>query len=150
MIQVWIKDKDIKLFHRLVKNSNYSFSPYLENVLTTENIKDPGVLGSMRKKFTVGKIGIWRPRGSNQIYRFVRINNNSMYPDGLILTPYSEIDVDYHLKTRRIDLTTKLERVELLGEDEADIIVRTFKTYGMNALVRKHTEKDHHLLLYRT
>ena len=150
MIQVWLKNKDIKLFWKLIKNEKHSLSSYSEDILTAENIENTGIIGAMRKEFAVGKIGFWKSKDFDQTLDFVRINNNSMHPYGLILTPYSEIDVDYHLRTKKIDLRTRLERVELLGDPNEDIVPRVFRTYETDVLVKKHADTDFHLLLYRT
>lgn len=150
MIQVWLKNKDIKLFWKLIKTEKHILSLYSGDILTAEGIENTGIIGSMRKEFAVGKIRFWKPEDFDQTWKFVRINNNFMHPEGLILTPYCEVDVDSHLKTKRIDLRTRLERVELIGDPNEDILSRVFRTYETDVLVKKHASTDFHLLLYRT
>lgn len=80
-------------------------------------------------------------------YQFVYIKNSSAYPEGLILTPYSRIDVKYHLRNKTIDERMPFQREELMGNDEDDFVERVFRTY-CDSLIRKQSDRDYHLVLY--
>ena len=110
-------------------------------------LDNPGFLSKIRKRFVLGKEGVWIPEDSDQKLRFVKINNSSAYPNGLILSPYSAIDVDYHLRSKTIDKRTKFEREELSGR--GSFVEQVFERY-YSSLVRKKDEKDQHFILYST
>lgn len=145
MINLWLREQDRSL---LDEHYKANLNPYCDNLLFG-SLDNPGFLGRIGKNFVLGKDGIWKPKDTSQEYHFVRIDNNSAYPSGLILTPYSAIDVDCHLKSKTIDKTTKFERVELNGSDTEDFILRVFVAYD-GPLVSKFNEKDRHLLFYST
>ena len=71
---------------------------------------------------------------------------HSLYPNGLILTPYSHQDVKYHLKTTPIEERFGGDVIELVGLDSEPFIERAFLTY--NNKVKKQTDKDKRLLIY--
>lgn len=141
-IELWLKADDRKRFEDVcdaVKLSPYQNS---EGILTGKMKKDGGI-SALRKDFVLGRKGIWKPNG----YFFVHVINNPVYRDGLILTPYSAVDVRFHLRGRTIDEKTNLSRIELLGTDTDDFVERVFRTYG-DSQVAKKTERDNHLVLY--
>ena len=144
-LNLWLREQDKTLFRGLCKISLNS----CKDKILTGTLDNPGLLAKVGKKFVLGKTSVWIPRDTDKKYYFVRIDNSSAYSNGLILTPYSEIDVTYHLKSKTIDRKTKFERVELEGMDTADFIERVFRTY-YGLLVRKFNEKDQHFLLYST
>jgi hypothetical protein len=116
------------------------------NILTGR-LDNVGFLAKIGKRFVLGKEGVWIPKDSDQKFYFVRIDNSSAYPNGLILSPYSDIDVDYHLKSKTIDKRTRFEREELSGR--GSFVEQVFEKY-YSSLVRKKDEKDQHFILYST
>jgi hypothetical protein len=145
MINLWLKEQDKRLFEEL---SGTSLNPYRDQILTGV-LNNSGVLGKIGKRFVLGKEGVWIPKGTDQKYHFVRIDNSSAYPEGLILTPYSDIDLRFHLGSRTVDKVTRFSRVELHGMDTDDFVIWVFHTYD-GPLVYKRGDKDPHLLLYST
>lgn len=142
-LNLWLREQDKNLLEELCKISLISYN----DQILTGSLDNPGFLAKISKQFVLGRVSAWIPKDSDQKYPFVRIDNSSVYPNGIILTPYSDIDVDYHLKTRRIDRTTKFERVELRGM--GSFVEQVFYTY-YSSLVLKLNKKDHHFLLYFT
>lgn len=140
-LRLWLREQDKTLLEEL---SKISLNSYGDQILTGI-LDNPGLLAKIGKRFVLGKEGIWIPKDTDQKYHFIRIRNSSVYLNGLILTPYSDIDVDYHLKTRRIDITTEFERVELRGT--GSFVEQAFYTY-YSLLVHKLAEKDQYFLLY--
>ena len=144
MIELWVREHEIqKLFEEGCK---IDLNSYKSHILTGR-LNNPGFLAKIRKQFVLGKEGVWIPKDSNQKFHFVRIDNSSAYPNGLILSPYSAIDVDYHLKSKTIDKKTRFEREELMEGDS--FVEQVFKTY-YSSLVRKRDEKDQRFLFYST
>ena len=143
MMDLWLREEDKNLFEEACK---IELDSYRDDILTGK-LDNEGLLAKIGKKFVLGKHSIWKPKDSDQEYPFVRIRNSSSYSNGLILTPYSAIDVEYHLGVRTIDKKTKFERVELTGSDGDDFVERAFNTY-YNPMVHKWNEKDQHFLLY--
>jgi hypothetical protein len=141
MISLWLREQDRELFGEACDLGSY------QGEILTGELENTGVLAKLRKQFVLGKEGIWKPRDTDQEYHFVRIDNNSAYPDGLVLTPYSETDVKYHLRTKTIDETTRLAREELAGADSMDFVERVFGTY-YGSVVRRLAERDQHFILY--
>lgn len=145
-LDLWIETFDEELFKNICQ---VSLKQYNDHLLTGK-LDNEGTLSKFGKKFVLGRKEVWIPKSmekSRRGYSFVRINNNSSYPLGLILTPYSDIDVKYHRNSRTIDQKTNFERIELFGSDQDDFIERVFKTYK-NSLVHKPKEKDNHFILY--
>lgn len=148
MIKTWFKTEDKEFFLNATSKFSINLDSYLEDILTAE-VENSGLVGGFRYYFCVGKVGRWAQRDNSQVFQFIRIDNHSLYTDGLILTPYSAEDVDYHLKGKTIDKRSNLERVELVGSDTDDFIMRSFQTYGNSKLIKNLTEKDKRLLLYQ-
>lgn len=149
MIELWLREQDKTLLENL---SKVSLSGYLDSSvgrILTGTLDNPGVLSKIRKEFVLGRESVWIPKDTDQKYHFVRIDNSSAYSNGLILTPYSAIDVEYHLRSKTIDKKTRFERVELEGMEKEDFVERVFRTY-YGFLVRKFGYKDDHFLLYST
>jgi len=119
----------------------------LEGILTG-GFEDPGHLAKVRKKFTLGKRQTWRVKlkgdATQEGLDFVYIKNNRAYREGLMLTPYSETDVIYHLKSRPIEGHA---REELVGSDQEEFLERVFRTYAQ-PLINKFSDKDKHLAVY--
>lgn len=149
VIELWLREgRDEKRFQDVCKGvelKKYFKSNILTGCLEGNN---EGKLSALRKEFVLGRIKKWKPKDAEQLFPFVRIDNNSVYPDGLVLTPYSEIDVKYHLKGRTIDERTMLSRVELFGGDNDDFIMRAFTTYDKSPQINKAKETDSHFILY--
>ena len=144
MINLWVREHEIqKLFEESCKIDLNSYKGHI----LTGRLNNPGFLAKIRKRFVLGKEGVWIPKDSNQKFHFVRIDNSSAYPNGLILSPYSAIDVDYHLKSETIDKKTRFEREELSGR--GSFVEQVFKKY-YSSLIRKLDEKDQHFILYST
>jgi hypothetical protein len=144
-IQLWLGKEDSKLFKRLCKAP---LRKHLEGIVTAQ-IQEPGFLANMGRNFVLGKKGLWVSKNVLQKRSFVYIKSNSAYPDGLVLTPYSGIDVKFHSKGRTIDEHTPIQRVELMGSGNDDFIKRVFLTY-YDGTVRRLNERDFHLLVYST
>lgn len=144
-VKLWIRGLERGLFECVC---DMELSEYPNGKLTGL-LENPGLLAKIGKQFVLGKKRVWEARGTGQALYFVRINNNSAYPDGLILTPYSAEDVHSHLKSRTIDEKTKIHREELTGSDMDDFVGRVFNTY-CGPLVRRNMERDNHLVLYST
>ena len=94
----WLKEEDRELFESLYR-TKLNLYPNVERILTS-NLEDPGVLAKIGTRFVLGRRGIWIPKtknGNRKIYPFVKIDTNSAHRDGIILTSYSGVEVDYHL-----------------------------------------------------
>jgi len=146
MVYLWLRQKDVGLLESVCKKASIIDQ---EEEIVRGSLDDAGFLGGVGRVFVLGREMVWKPFDTDQLYRFARINNLSLYPEGLILTPYNALDVRYHLGTRTIDKTTKLSRVELEGSDKLDFVKRVYMTF-FGSLVAKHTKKDNHFLLYST
>ena len=149
--KVWIRECDAELFKEACRSARKScedveLSTHLRDILTGK-LSNDGLLGKLKGMFTLGAVKVWQPQGA----KFVRVSGNSMYSDGVILTPYSDVDVDYHLGTRTIDKRTELERIELLGPND-DFMAMFFRTYFHNAGVNRNpsVESDNRFLVYET
>ncbi|MBM3303951.1 MAG: hypothetical protein FJY76_02550 [Candidatus Aenigmarchaeota archaeon] len=145
MVIFWLEERYRKLFG---ETCDEEVMPYVGcDGILMGGLDNSGVLARIGKQFVLGRRNIWIPKGTEQEIPFVRIDNNSMYNSGLVLTPYNENDVKFHLGTKTIDKRTKLARVELLGADTDDFVGRVFRTYR-DSLVLKRTERDKRLVLY--
>jgi hypothetical protein len=146
-LTLWISCDDEALFRTV---SNVELGTYPDDILTGK-LENEGSIANMRHAFVLGGKGIWIPKDTDQEYPFIHIRNSSAYREGLILTPYSEIDVKYHSEKRRkqtIEERTGIHRVELYGDEQEDFIERVFRTYQTHPLINKFVERDHHLLVY--
>ena len=145
MVNLWLREQDVGL---LGKGVETPVSVYRKG-LVQGHLDNPGFLGGLGKHFVLGKEGVWIPKGTNHKYHFARIDNSLAYSNGIFLTPYSRIDVIYHLGSRPIDKKTPLESEELLGSDQDDFVERVFRTY-YGPTVRRIDERGQHFLLYST
>jgi len=153
MIRLWIRANDRE---RLAKLCDIPLKVAYRDVLMhdSENddilvgvLKNEGVLGRFGKRFVLGKKGVWLSNYGKTRREHVIIRGNTAYPDKIVFTPHSRIDVRFHKGGKAVDQTTNLYRVELMGE--GSLPVRTFMTYyGSDAEVAKPKEIDKHLLLY--
>ncbi len=144
-IEFWLKEADQKLFAEVC---DAKLVEYLDaDDILTGKLENTGLLNNISKRFVLGRKGIWISRGTVQKNPFVYIKNNSAYPEGLILTPYSREDMISHLKVRTIDQKTNIHREELIGTDTEDFVGRAFRTYD-SSQIRKFSENDKHLVLY--
>jgi hypothetical protein len=143
MVNLYFKEQHEEPLKKLCEITT---TPYRYDILKGL-LEKPGFMGKVGREFVVGKVKRWAmPESSNEGYYFVRINNSSAYPRGLILTPYSDIDVRFHLKTKKVDETTPYEREELLGTSNEDFVVRAIMTYH-DSIIRKWNEKDGRFVL---
>ena len=147
-MQLWLRGKDEQLFKDVCHIDLSGYGPSDGELLTGE-LDKPGILGRVYNNFVLGRKRIWMPKetGLGEGLPFVRINGNSAYPSGLILTPYKWIDVRFHLGVRTIDQKTPLDREELAGNEDDDFAVRVFRTY-YDTLILKFNERDDHFVLY--
>jgi hypothetical protein len=142
--RLWVSRPDADMLRGIVP---VELTEHLKDILTGE-IGNDGLVAKIRKSFVIGRKRIWIPT-SGQHFPFVRVDNHPMYPNGFVMTPYSAVDVDYHLGTRTIDKTTPLDRVELIGSDQNDFAARVFSTYFYPACVKKRPgEIENHFVLY--
>lgn len=148
---VWLRECDVGLFSEACKSArmggeDVGLSTHLKDILTGR-LSNDGLLAKLKGMFTLGAVKVWQPQGA----KFVRVYNNSIYPEGIVITPHSEIDARYHLKTRTIDQRTDMHRVELLGPND-DFMAMVFRTYFHTAGVPRNPtiESDSHFLVYET
>ena len=91
MITFWLEEQYRKLFGEVC---DAELMPYVGCAdMLMGGLDNPGVLARIGKDFVIGRRRIWIPKDTKQELPFVRIKNNSMYSDGLVLTPYDETDV---------------------------------------------------------
>lgn len=140
-IVLWLRPCDKELFESIIPDVN--LEKYSEDILKGL-LEEPGYVAKIKKHFVLGRKKIWTPKDTEDKIAFVYIKNNSAYGNGLILTPYSDTDVIYHLKSK---LIKRHHREELLGSDQDDFIKRVFETYE-SPLIDKFDERGHHLVLY--
>jgi hypothetical protein len=150
-LKLWVREADKGL---LAESCDIELSTYVNDILTGR-LDNEGLLAKIGKSFVLGKEGIWtskaeNPKSKKQEISFAKIKNSSAYPNGLILSPYSAVDVKYHLGSKTIDQTTPLEKIQLMGSDQEDFAVRVFRTYYHTVGVKRFCEKDNHLVLYST
>lgn len=146
-LRVWVSTDDAEMIKGIVP---VELEVHLGSILTGE-IEDAGLMGVVGRQMVIGRKRLWvNGEGEQkQSIPFVRIDNHPMYPSGFVLTPYSAVDVDYHLGTRTIDKRTALDRVELIGSAEGDFVARVFSTYFYPACVKKRPgEMENHFVLY--
>jgi len=146
-ITFWLREEDRQLLEELYKTDLAEAGPDARMRLLTGMLENEGAFTRARKRFVLGKKGIWLQEGTEGRVPYVRIDNNTAYADGLVLTPYHEDDVRFANRTMTIDKRTKLARVELLGSDTDPFLCRVFWTYA-DALVLKFNPRDHRLLYY--
>lgn len=146
---IWLLDRDAELLHENfdIPLENYADFSEEEDILTGGSERT-GIVSKLEKDFTVGKVKFWEWESGKERVPFVRIDNNSAYPHGMILTPIDEVHIKYHRKGKTIDETTPLERVQLLSAPNNDFVRKVFVTYDLDSLVAKPREQDRHFLLY--
>ncbi len=158
MMRFWVRKEDKNMLGRLCKAElkpyimdydEHIVKMYRMSGILTGGLDDNNALGKIGKHFIMGKEGVFVPKGTEQKYSFVRIDNSPLYGDGLVLSPYSRIDLLYHLKGRGIEERTDLEVEELEGTDLDDFVERAFRTY-YGPRVSKSGENDSHFFLYST
>ena len=149
-IDLWVRSKDAELLTGIVADIRLSEHG---NAILTGSLENTGLLSKIRSAFVLGKEGLWVPEGESpdKGTRFVYIKNSLAYRGGLILTPYSDVDVRSHLNGTTIDQRTDIYRVELLGREDEDFECRVFRTYyHTTELVKRLNERNEHLLLYNS
>ena len=158
MMRFWLRKEDKNLLGKLCKAElnpyimdydEYIVKMYHMSGILTGGLDDNNALGEIGKHFIIGKEGIFVPEGTEGKYHFVRIGNSPVYADGLILTPYSRIDLIFHLKGKGIEERTDLEVAEMEGTDLDDFVERAFRTY-YGPRVSKSGINDSHFFLYST
>ncbi len=148
-IRVWLSGKDIEKFSQLADpNLEYYGQFDLDLPIFTGSVKEDGIFSKLKNDFVLGKIKFWEHSGSIQRFPFVRINNHLAYPNGLVLTTFSRIDIKYNKKRKTIDQRTDLRRIELLNAADNDFVKRVFVTYNVDSLISKPRDFERHLLLY--
>lgn len=156
-VNLWLRAVDEELFKGIHDRGvqDVTLSEYCtmdlenqEHAILTGILENEGSLSKVSKKFVLGRKGIWKPRYLDQEFPHVLINKHSLYKGGLVLTPYSEQDVKFHLGTKTIDQTTDYERVELFGNEQRDFVERVFWTYYGHPDILKPKGKDKHFVLY--
>jgi hypothetical protein len=144
MINLWLREQDR---HLLLDLFSINLHPCGDHILTGM-LDNTGFLAKARKRFVLGKERIWKVKDTDQEHHFVEITNSSAYLNGLVLTPYSLVDVKCHLKTKPVNETTMYERVELMGS--GNFVQQVFCTYYNSPLVIRQNKRDEHFLLYFT
>lgn len=141
--RLWVRDVDRAILESI---SKVGINKYNDNI-STGVLENDGSLNRIMKEFVLGRTRRWK-QSANSL-EFVRIDYMHLYPNGLILTPYSDIDVRYHLSSKNIEQNSPIERVELRGSDHDDFVDRAFGTY-YHPIVSKHEPKDFRFILCDT
>lgn len=141
-IDLWVREVDAQLLRRV---HDIEVHPYLDGIFQGQ-LDNEGILGAIDKKFVLGKHGVFVPKETKEVNSFAYIKHNSAYPQGLILTPFSGIDIRYHRKSRGMK-QAGIHTQELIGNHDENFIARAFRTY-YDSLINKFSDRDHHLLLY--
>lgn len=141
MIDFWIRESDNKT---LAFAYDTDMRLYSQTYLTGE-IDDPGSLAKVRKYFTLARWRLWKPEDTKQEYDFVHVKSATLYPQGVVFTPFTANDIQLD---HRALLIHRKERIELMGSDGDDFPPRFFKTY--TGLFKTQQVKDWHAFLYRS
>jgi len=86
------------------------------------------------KRAAVGKLRHWNIKDSQTFVGYIHIDHHPVFTEGIIITPYQEHEVKYHLGGRTIDEVTGVHRVEFgsynpFGESQAGPIKDGFDVY---------------------
>lgn len=146
-VRVWLHASEEERLRKYVSVSPEHYAGEGGATLVTETV-DGGVLTHIANDFVLGKVRFFEREGSKNRVPWVRVDNHICWPDGMYFTPYSWISVKYHRKSKTMDKSTNLKRIELLSAPNNDFIRRVFVTYDCDALVPKPKEHEQHFLVY--
>ena len=132
-------------YDRFIRTTDSNHVQVVQEILA--EVKS-GIISKLKSDFLLGKVRFWERESSRHRIPFVRIDNYSAHPQGLIVTPLDAIDIRYHRKGRTIDQNTELKRIQLLGSQGLDFVGKVFITNANDAIFPKSETKDKHLLIY--
>ena len=148
-LRVWLLQSDEK---RLEENCPVKLEHYADcasgDTIVAGTVEQTGIISCLKRHFVLGKIKFWEKETSTHRTPFLRIDNHSLFPNGVVFSPTSWIGIRYHRDTKTIDKTTSLKRVELLSAPDDNFIRKIFATYEMDSLLPKQTDFERHLLVY--
>jgi len=144
--RLWVLESHAEVLNGIVP---VELSTHLGQILTGE-IENDGLIGKLRKDMVLGRIRVFGHGTGNHRFStpFVRINNHPMYSNGVVFSPYSSVDVEYHIVVKTIDERTALDRIEIVRSvgkskgTELDFMASVFATYFHASMVKKGSEND--------
>ena len=141
MFDFWIRESDNR---RLAFTYNTDMLLYAQNYLTGE-IDDPGSLKKIMGFFTVASWMQWVPEERGKEYDFAYVESATLYPKGVVLTPFKAKDnkLDHHSQWIH-----RKERIEMTGSDGDDFPSRFFTNY--TGSFKAQQVKDWHAFLHRS
>jgi len=122
-----------------------------EELLSLEGrIENEGIIGGLKNHFVLAKRGVWVSQEGTQKSSFAMINNHQAYGEGILITPYDEIQARFHLKQETLSQVAGFHRVELQYGHDMPFVARTFATYYSSQAVvcKPKGTRTEHLLLY--
>ncbi len=156
--KVWVPESRLDAVVRrlddseIVRKMQVAVMPGSDEPLFQVGLRSPGKVGGLSRYHVLARVKRFESDGARLgVGAEIAISQgHSMYPNGLLFTTYSEVDIKYHLDSRTLEEVRGIDRIEVPRPDNGDNLDLFVADAYAGPLYLHRTARERDLVFFRT